>query len=168
MFIHATLWTHVAGDPQAPGERAFKYVTDLFSFNLGRVAVPAFFVLSGFFFFWSLDLNEYKFSWFFTQWKKRIRSLLVPYLIWNLLMVIAIFVKNALFIRMGFGADECYGYIRDMDVPEWFWGGPINYPLWYIRDLICLSLLAPLFYYLIRYVKWGSILAIFLVFFFRN
>ena len=34
-----------------------------------------------------------------------------------------------------------------------FWHTPVNYPLWFLRDLICMSALSPLFYAFFKYLK---------------
>ena len=40
-----------------------------------------------------------------------------------------------------------------------FWGMPMDYPLWYLRDLICMTILTPVFYYLFSKIRlWGLIL----------
>lgn len=67
LFVHSTIWTHVPDVPDALSERTFKFITDMFSFNIGSMAVPAFFILSGFFFFWSSDIDNINMKWFFAH-----------------------------------------------------------------------------------------------------
>lgn len=165
LFAHSTLWTHVAADPNAFSERAFKYVTDMFSFNIGRLPVAAFFLLSGMFFFWSLDLEKPKLQWFAGRWKKRVYSLLIPYLLWNALMVLAIFLKDGIFVKLGLDTAENATGLKGLTFIGTFWSGPLNLPLWYMRDLMCMSLLAPALYYIIRYFKWGSLAVLGIMYF---
>lgn len=41
-----------------------------------------------------------------------------------------------------------------------FWQTPVNYPLWFLRDLICMSILSPLFYVFFKYLKAYGLLAL--------
>ena len=57
----------------------------LFSQTLAGVAVPTFFFLSGYLFF--LGMSEARVTWafFLAKWKRRLPTLLLPYLTWNVL-----------------------------------------------------------------------------------
>jgi hypothetical protein len=39
-----------------------------------------------------------------------------------------------------------------------FWTTPIDYPLWFVRDLMCMSLFAPVFYFMMKYLKGYAVL----------
>ncbi|MCR5713417.1 MAG: acyltransferase [Bacteroidales bacterium] len=155
IWVHATVWTHIpVADPLQ--ERVFHFVTDLFSFNLGRVAVCVFFVLSGYLFFWSADPDQVGLQWFLKQWKKRVRTLLVPYLIWNLIMIAAVAGKSLLLYKTGLKDDGGLAVLQSSTVWDWLWFRPANLPLWYVRDLMCLTLCTPLLYFIFRHLKWLS------------
>ena len=64
-----------------PSPEADVWLTFCFS-HLGRVNRPLFFFISGFLFFWTLKPG---WSGFVHKWRKRVKSLLLPYLIWSLL-----------------------------------------------------------------------------------
>ena len=73
-------------------------LTGLDFYNLIRVicsrlrsncAVPAFFIISGYYFFYDINSlgNNHK-SYFIGKWRKRLYSLLIPYLVWNTIYII--------------------------------------------------------------------------------
>lgn len=82
--------------------------------------------------------------------KTRAKSLLQPYIVWNTITILA-FAALHLFAK---------GYINPKfeNVPQWsvsdylvaFWNGsggnPISYPLWFLRNLIVMTVASPLFY----------------------
>jgi surface polysaccharide O-acyltransferase-like enzyme len=59
---------------------------ELFSEILGRVAVPLFFFFSGFLFF--LNVNTFNIKNIKNKLESRVKTLLVPYLFWTMLIVI--------------------------------------------------------------------------------
>ena len=132
----------------------------ILSHGICRVAVPCFFFISGFLFFSKLD----KWDWgiWYKKIGKRARTLLLPYILWNL---IALFVGCGYgWIRSRFNASvEPMSLINLLRNNGWlniFWAStmncPIDYPLWFIRDLIVIVAISPLIYLLIRYCKvWG-------------
>jgi fucose 4-O-acetylase-like acetyltransferase len=93
--------------------------------TLVKVAMPTFFVMSGYLFF----ANVEKFNKEIYQQKlwRRIKTLLIPYIIWNLLMAAKLKVFSL----------------------SIFWT-PANMPLWFLRDLMIVSLLTPIIYIGVR------------------
>lgn len=131
------------------GWNLFHCFSELISQNIARMAVPMFFIISGFLFFIRYQDRPMQLPDFKNQWAKRIRTLLIPYLSWNILYVIAILVKRLIFTKLGFENDDKYSLLSG-GLGYIFWTGPIDYPLWYIRDLIVVTLLAPVYYYVIK------------------
>lgn len=133
----------------------YKLVTELLSHHIGRIAVPCFFLFSGFFFFFKVtELNSDLYN---KQIKNRFRTIFLPYLLWNLLMLFVVVLKNLIFDYMGKPADELTLNRHSFSWYNIFWGLPINFPLWYLRDLICMSLLSPCFYFFFKYLKWPGL-----------
>ena len=139
------------------GQNVFHFTVELISGNLCGIATRCFFLFSGFLFFRYLKEGEFSLSWVFSKWKKRFWSLMVPYLIWNLLMVLAVLIKNIAFDALSItsSSDEM-DLIRQGPV-YWLLTGPADFPFWYIRDLIIMSLLAPFLYVVICRVRWVSL-----------
>ena len=90
--------------------------------TLVKAAMPMFFFISGYLFF----VNVEKWNWqtYQQKIKRRIKTLLIPYIIWNLLM--------AVMLRPFSPSIFCE---------------PANMPLWFLRDLIVVSLLTPIYIY---------------------
>lgn len=89
--------------------------------TLVKVAMPTFFVMSGYLFFANVETfnqNVYR-----QKLWRRIKTLLIPYITWNLLMA----AKLKMF---------------SLSI---FWT-PANMPLWFLRDLMIVSLLTPIIY----------------------
>ena len=108
-----------------------------------RNAVPLFFVLSGYLFFYNFDLR----TELLRKWKKRVRSLVVPYLIWNSLLLLLL-----LFILPNVNLLDRLSSIQPLElnakvVIMHLTLSPAVGQFWFIRELIILVLLAPVFYY---------------------
>ena len=130
------------------------------------VCVPLFFFFSGYLFFQNLE--AFSFEIYKSKIKKRINSLLIPFLFWNLFVVVIIGMGQLLLPSLFTGA---FKNVADFDFNDWlsiFYcslgsNKPIAYQLWFLRDLIMMSVLTPLFYYLCKYLKyWWIIVLMFL------
>ena len=120
-----------------------------------RSAVPVFFVISGYMFFCSI--KEFSPSVYKTKLQRRIRSLLIPYLIWNALALLEIWIKHlpvcaSLFPRaQGLNIDFLFCIQAFWSFPDG--SCPIYYPFWYIRDLMVMVVLSPVFYWILKKIK---------------
>ena len=141
----------------------------LFQEGLCRLAVPCFFFISGYLFFTKLH------SWDWSVWKtkirRRLKSLLIPYLLWNILAFLAYWGYAAL--QEGgvpFSQEFAkYGGIRMFlstggGIPISSQAFPVNGPLWFIRDLMYFVLLTPLIYGFLRITRVYGVLGLCLVF----
>lgn len=148
--------------------------TQLFiSGMLGRCAVPLFFMISGYLFFLHApDVNS-----IFVKMKKRINTLLVPYIISSIFFVLFfIFLDlvpnvdkftNSSLKTIFLDDEKWYLVIQRM-----FWGvngsSPIAFQLWFLRDLIIIVTLSPILFYLFKYLKWTWLPVVFALTFFFN
>jgi surface polysaccharide O-acyltransferase-like enzyme len=131
------------------------YVQNLFSQVFARVAVPAFFLISGYLLFLGKDL-----SWGLVKdkWKKRVFTLFIPFLFWNLVILMVQYVGQStpklsrFFSGSRWDVDQM-SWIDFADALLGFHYGPINYPLWFIRDLMILIILSPLIVLALTYSK---------------
>ena len=127
----------------------YEFLKLLVSQTLVKVAMPVFFMISGYLFFANVDqwnANTYK-----QKMLRRFKTLLIPYLIWNMLMAIKLktFSWNMFWIYW-----KPAGAQIDWFGQEQLMTAPANMPLWFLRDLMVVSLLTPIIYILIR--KLGS------------
>jgi Acyltransferase family. len=146
-------------------------VQNLFSRVIGMFCVPVFFFMSGFLFFLNceIDFPRYK-----CKINNRIKTLLIPYLFWNLLVLFLYFVIQSIpFISTSFSVNQPliknYSFF---DYINAFWGfddgKPIAYQFWFIRDLFIVSLLTPLLKRIFSYFKYWGILSLGVIWYFNS
>lgn len=157
VFAHSLGFESVEITDELSGWNVYHFFSEMISHNFARIAVCWFYVFSGYLFFRYLKDGEFSFKWVLCKWKKRVRSLLIPYLVWNSVIIIATFIKSWTFIKLGFGDDGGMDYVRQMDIVNWFWSGPADFPLYFMRDLMLMSILAPLWYFVVKKCKWISL-----------
>ena len=123
----------------------YEFLKLLVSQTLVKVAVPVFFIMSGYLFFANVD------KWDVVTYKKkilrRIKTLLIPYLIWNLLMAVKL---KTFSMSMFWAYWDPAGKQIDWFGHEQLMTAPANMPLWFLRDLMVVSLLTPIIYILAR------------------
>jgi len=121
---------------------------------LTEVCVPLFFALSGYLFFFHVPERP-DIRWFAEKWKRRLFSLVIPYLIANM-------VAFAIYWSAGrFAPDLVSGFFGDNLRNPFYvlWTGPVNLSLWFIRDLIIAVITTPVIWLLVRYGKFWVVLA---------
>ena len=145
------------------------------SFVVTHVAVPLFYIISGYYFFYKM--KEWNTSIYITKMKKRIKTLLIPYLVWiTLFILLLISIKYLLSIVHGTEFDllsflvekggwhlywdsEMWGQDKvnwlNVSIPS---TSPILIPMWFIRDLIVITVLSPLVYWFIKKARDFSLL----------
>ena len=119
------------------------FIKLFFSGGVASVAVPGLFVISGYLVF-KKPFN-YK-----ENAIKKIKSLVIPYLIMNTVWILFFCVATRLpYVNVFFTSDELN--VWSWDILKWLdaYGGldgkPLLYPMWFLRDLFLMNLLAPLF-----------------------
>jgi len=150
-----------------------------FSHAIPRIAVPTFFLISGYLFFVRLS------TWDWSVWRKKMKSrfhtLVIPFFLWCTLYV----CKQVLL-----------KWRHDSPIIEWFnekgwlhllwdsqqWGGdftnwfgglephstsPALYPMWFLRDLIVVVTLTPIIYWAIKKTR-GWFVAVVGLFYISN
>lgn len=135
-----------------PDKPLYFELTYPFALWIGETGVPAFFFIAGLWFFYSAKSYQ-------TKIKDRIRTLVIPYFLWNSLLLAAFVIAlllgfNLLINQSKYIAD--YGvvdYLRAYwDCGDWSWGNgkPVYPPMWFVRNLFLLCLLSPLFKVVIK------------------
>lgn len=111
--------------------------------NIANLAVPSFYIISGY--LMSFNMTTFSSDVYFKKLKRRCLTLLVPYMIWNLLCLAYMFITRQI-----------------TDFPGWraVFIEPLNFPLWFIRNLIILNLLYPMIWAMTRYLKWPFLVLI--------
>lgn len=157
VFIHNQLKGDISISGQSlsiPDASWYEAVINLFSYVIPCIAVPIFFIVSGYLFFKEGTFNE---KLYLTKIKKRFWSLLIPYVLWNTLcLLIFIFVRipalHGLFPNVS---------LEEVTLPKvlsGYWacegnGFPFDFPLWYVRELILMVIISPLLYVVVKKMK---------------
>ena len=152
---------------------AVAFIMNFFSSVLADVCVPLFFFFSGFLFFYYSDFSKYT---YINKIKKRIRTLLVPYLIWNfvafLILLIQVHPRIVVFFpllkdyRVDIVSFLSSFWVTNLPISMSGPANPINTPLWFIRDLMILVLLSPIIWWLIKKMCYFFIIFLGVIWFF--
>jgi hypothetical protein len=150
--------------------KLFEMIKDTF---FSGADVPVFFLMSGFLFFYNVDFNADVYK---RKIKSRVKTLFIPYIIWNTFMILMVLfplipVFSSLFPNLN--PDRFDLSFANIQRSYWInYPGlvieehpvintmPINFPLWYIRDLMIVVVFAPAIYNVIKKFNY-SILILF-------
>lgn len=129
------------------GEGWFVLFQAFFQSAMFRTTVPVLTFISAYLLFSSnLDCDPVK------LYKKKFKTLVVPFIVFNGLVLLTVYL-----LQYRAGAAVLYTtYLPDASAARWvdaafgYLHAPINYPLNFLRDLIVLILLTPLFSLLVR------------------
>lgn len=140
-------------------------------------AVPLFFMISGYLFFVNID----KFTWnvYRTKMRSRINTILLPYLLWNLLYLLFYSAQSFAFpAQLISGGKTPVQNFAVEDFLLCFWRTsvlgpentyyPIYVPLWFLRDLFLICLASPVIYLLMKYLRKAFPVLLLLAYLFLN
>ncbi|MEZ6016103.1 MAG: acyltransferase [Planctomycetota bacterium] len=132
-------------------ERVLGGVRSALSDGVAATAVPLFFLVSGYLFFGGLRGAAGLRAAYGSKLRSRVRTLLVPYLFWNVALALALAVARAAPATRGL-LSGAQGAFLDAGPLGWINAvlgitvTPVAYQFWFIRDLMLAVLLAPLMY----------------------
>ena len=128
----------------------YTFIDQGFMPYLTTLAIPGFFILSGYLFF--TGFNVWDWSLYRTKIGNRLHTLLIPFFLWNLM-------KYASLVLIEFphlGSNAYFHVFREYGSLRMFWDGnaelssPILLSTWFLRDLFILCTLSPIFYFVIK------------------
>jgi hypothetical protein len=137
---------------------ADKFFQKFIASTWGGSCVAFLFIISGFLFFrnFNLSLNSY-----LEKLKSRFWTLLVPYLFWNLallaMVIIVLNIPATSSLIQGHYKEYIKGYsfANFIDCLTGYRNGyPIAYHFWYVRDLIVMVILSPVFLLVARKIPY--------------
>lgn len=162
MFGVLVVWVHSANGELFLGEKGAGARVIVFqrviSNTIGQIAVPGFFMISGYLFYRDFSWENLK-----RKWNSRIRSILMPFLVWNgiyyagyvigsrLPWITDIVEKGRIPLNWDTAAEALFHY-------------SYNYVFWYLYQLILLVALAPAIYGILNN-QWLGIAALIVLFF---
>lgn len=171
VFIHVSFYLEsIAGRPGQTEHPLLLVICRIIKGFFADQVVPIYYFISGFVFFLGIELTKEK---YIQKLKNRVKSLLIPYLVWNTIAVLMIVIKFLPFIHGRFfvaqrlnvtfsGLLSCYwrydqSLVQDItpvnaivNSPHFF---PINEPLWFVRDLMIVVLFTPVIWWILRHTK---------------
>ena len=164
VFIHSAAntlhFSDGAGGIQSVSA-AVSFIQCFISQVLARISVPFFFTISGFLFF---QKYECSLAIILGKLKSRVKTLIVPYLIWNTLALLVYFILQSIPSLSQFfsGAIKPVSQYNAYDYVNGYLGlrksanSPFVYQFWFLRDLFIMVLISPLFWLAIRYTFYIS------------
>ncbi len=151
LFIHANITDCITNMDM---KSAIGLYTQVVTRILVDNAVPMFFFVSGFLFF--LKSGSYM-----DKWKKRLYSLVIPYILWCLVGFFIPFILQVVFgLDKYFSGNELkkIAEFESLDYLRIFWdirnGSPILSVMWFLRNLIVMVALTPIIGLLCDKLKW--------------
>ena len=127
---------------QMQANTIFQYV---FGYGFARPAVALFFLLSGFLFFRNYSLGKT-----LTKFGSRFRTLFIPYILWNAIGILVVLLAQS----VGEFSSLYTGVLSGKSLMEYIQiiiNHGVSFQLWFLWDLMLYTLLAPLFYIVLRY-----------------
>lgn len=133
------------------------FLQNFISNGITRIAVPIFFCISGYLFINNANptISDFK-----VKVKKRINTLLIPFLFWSIFGILFYLLLQSLPYSHQFFTKKL---IRNYTVLEWLdaiFLNPIPYQLWFLRDLIIMVILSPVIYFLVKKLHVFYLIAI--------
>jgi surface polysaccharide O-acyltransferase-like enzyme len=134
-----------------PNLGAFYYcnalVQNFIGEGIARTAVPLFFAFSGFLFFATLEPTVQAFR---RKLAARAKSLVIPYLLWNALGILLLFLLEQAYGNTPFMGEKI---IRNYTILDWLarlFLHPVQFQFWFLLDLAVYFLASPLLYILLK------------------
>ncbi|MES5135927.1 acyltransferase family protein [Prevotella amnii] len=141
------------------------YFIQIYQNELANFSVHLFFFISGFLFFIGLE----KFEWkkYFHKCHKRFYSLVIPFFIWNIIFMLFVAAVNALAPSL-LSYKKSFLNMSFFEICNCFWEmsqGLI--PLWFLRDLIIITIICPIIYFLLS-CKLNKVVMLFFTLFYLS
>lgn len=127
-----------------------------FSLNVCILAMPMFFLVSGYLLF-----QNYSWGVYGKKMVSRIKRLYVPLIVWNIIACVVVFSLGLVNARAKVNVDELglgdfAGWLRQLRG----FGVMANGVLWYLRAVLVFALCSPVLFLLYRYLHWLVVLTI--------
>lgn len=139
------------------GMRLVAFIIELLSHKIVAPCVPLFFFISGYLFFLKFG-DKFGVVDYGAQLKKRVRTLLIPYIFWNL-VVLGYFAFLHKIVPSLINPE--FNNVYQFSTMEWicsFWdfpgGKPICYQFWFLRDLMLAVIISPIIFLAMKYGRW--------------
>lgn len=163
------LTNHVFGHKgeKIPFDAVFEEINHFVDAFLRGQSVPIYFFISGYVFFLGITLTKDVYQ---RKLRNRINTLLIPYLIWNVLDIVGqIIYQTFVFERFSAGVPKEINFTF-LGLLNCFWDAnngllipaetlksnaiyPQDGPLWFLRDLMIVAVSTPIIYWLLKHIR---------------
>lgn len=157
----------ISGDISAGDAEGFMCFLGWWDRSILKVCVPLFFAISGFLFFRDGCPTARAYG---QKFRRRLKSLVIPYLIWNTMALLLLAIKalpplSAYFPQYA-GRDFSLTVVVDgyLSIVEY----PFDYVLWFLRDLIICVAFTPLIAVIIKKTRGMVVPLLFVLLIFWN
>ena len=129
-----------------------EFVRFFISQGVARIAVPLFFLMSGYLFF----LGGWSREKYISKLKRRIHTLLIPFLFWNIITLVVFAIGESIPQTKMYFSNNVWPPVLSFSLLNYInalFGitvqYPISYQFWFIRDLMTLVILVPVIHFLV-------------------
>lgn len=144
-------------------------VCSFFSFVFGQLAVPVFFMISGYLFF--LNMKQWNWRGYKSKLQSRVYTLLIPYIVWNILYTLFKSLSSSLSFYdyvLSLGVFQVFGFHCDittnaLGLPH-FECSPLLGSFWYLQQLMFLCVVSPFIYVMCKRMPVASIGVMYVVY----
>ncbi|MDD5674831.1 MAG: acyltransferase family protein, partial [Chitinivibrionales bacterium] len=146
VFIHAKTVDFIA--PTGSHFYAVNFLIQNFIIEcIARIAVPLFFAFSGFLFFATLTPTPAGFK---KKLSSRLRTLVVPYLLWNCMGLLLLLVLQSMHGNVSFSGEKLIRSYTIVDFLGRIYPHPVQFQFWFLLDLAVYFIASPLLYVLLK------------------
>lgn len=159
------------------GINIYNWIRICLSHVFTHISVPIFYLISGYLFYYNLG-GAFSAQIYKNKLKKRFQSLFIPYIIWNVIAILVVVgLKICAHILNGKPISNILLWFQDNGWWHLFWdsnvwgestynwlgiethmSGPVDLPLWYLRDLMVVVLISPIIFAYLKYTKFYGII----------
>lgn len=159
VFVHAACDNRITG----MGDGLLNHLMGFFNYAFFRASVPLLALISGYLLFVAnLDQTPFK------LWAKKAKTVALPFFVFNLAAIICFYELQKYFpsiiLRFDLLNAGRYDWINAIFGVR---DAPFNYPLYFMRDILALVALAPLFGWFIRTMPALGLVAVIIIFYFN-
>lgn len=140
------------------------FIQNFISHGIARIAVPMFFLMSGYLFFLNHQKNSSNYSGLVS---KKIKTVVLPYILCSIICLVTYFILQTMSFSKIFFSHDLVKNFNSFELVSLIFKRPIPYQLWFLKDLMVLFMLSGLIYTLLKSLK-SILIIIFLTAWFFN
>lgn len=159
----------VHADMFSPDQPEAAWLANYLSRGLSWIAVPMFFAISGYLFFFSMNVQHASNGEVLkSKMRKRVSSLVIPYVLWCILWFGVLYSVQLIPALAPFFNTPLHSLSWTEQAKQLF-VYPLNYPFWFLRELILYVAISPLLFWLLRRFNiWVVVVALLLSLFVKS